>query len=68
MLGNVAANRRAFRHRFEWYLAVKGAEEKNNKVKSSVFLHTGGVEEDLAIYSTFRFAKGQNMQLCVILS
>lgn len=37
--GNIAENWKVFRQRFKWYLAAIGTEEKNNEVKSSVFLH-----------------------------
>lgn len=63
---NVAENWKEFKKRSELCLAVTGAEEKNDKVKSSIFLHIVG-EEALDICYKCMFEKGESMKVSKML-
>ncbi|KAJ8048052.1 hypothetical protein HOLleu_00217 [Holothuria leucospilota] len=54
--GNLSVNWKKFLQRYELYAVATGANEKNEEVQSSLFLHIIG-EEALAIYNTFKFER-----------
>ena len=52
--GNLSENWKKWWQRFEFYLTATGISEKDNKIKTSTFLHVVG-QEALEIYNTFKF-------------
>lgn len=54
LTGNVVKNWRRFKQRFQLYLSAIGADEKDKKMKASLFLHVVG-EEALEVYNNFQF-------------
>ena len=52
--GNLVENWKKWWQRFELYLTATGISDKDNKIKTSTFLHVTG-QEALDIYNTFKF-------------
>ena len=59
--GNISANWKRFKQRFELYLEATDKASKSDKLKTSLLLHIIG-EEGISVYNTFQFTAAQEGQ------
>ena len=65
--GNLTANWKLFKQRFNIYMTASGASEKADNIKTNIFLHVVG-QSGLELYNTLTFDKeGDELKLKEVL-